>query len=686
MGDNNKKFSADQLLYGVAYYDEYMPYDRLDEDVRMMKEAGINVVRIAESTWSTLEPRDGEYNFYHIDRVLKAMGDAGISVIVGTPTYAIPPWMAKKYDDILIESGVDTAGGHKFYGARQIMDITHPGYLFHCERIIRVLMEHVRDYECVIGYQLDNETKHYGTACSRVQQMFFEHLKKKFNGDIEALNYEFGFAYWSNRVDTWDELPDVRGTINGSYEGEFEKFRRDLVDDFLGMQSRLVNEYKRPDQFVTHNFDFEWIGYSGGIQPDVNHFKTARHLTVAGCDIYHPTQDKLTGMEIAFFGDLVRSLKNDNYMVLETDVQGHYEWMPYDGQLRLQAFSHVANGADCVMYWHWHSLHNGCETYWKGLLSHDLKENDCYRDAKVIGAEFARHSENLLHLKKKNRVAIMVSNEALTGLRIFQLPSCTRYNEIVQWIYTALFEMNIECDFVPENAEVDVLKKYEMLFVPAMYSASVRTLENLKKYVADGGYLVSTFKTAFANENLKVYSDTHPYILSECFGVYYQHFTAANGARVVKADGTVVGDVRTMLECVNAIDETAPGFKVLANYDHPNWKKYIAAASNKYEKGTAVYIGCMTDKEFVKSLLEDCVKEVGLWTNKQQNAFPVINREGINMAGKKVNFYFNYSPETVKAVHWTENGAEILSGDSETTVCKGDLIEIEPWGVKIVIS
>ncbi|MFP4017293.1 MAG: beta-galactosidase, partial [Halanaerobiales bacterium] len=125
----------DRLLYGAAYYDEYMPYDRLEEDIKMMKEAGINVVRIAESTWSTLEPQNGDFNFYHIDRVLKAMHEAEIVVIVGTPTYAVPTWMVRQHPDVL----ATTAEGKNEYGPRQNMDITNPTYLFYAERVIRML-------------------------------------------------------------------------------------------------------------------------------------------------------------------------------------------------------------------------------------------------------------------------------------------------------------------------------------------------------------------------------------------------------------------------------------------------------------------------------------------------------------------------------------------------------------------
>ena len=149
-----------QPLFGAAYYDEYMPYERLEQDVKMMKKAGINVVRIAESTWSTCEPQEGVFDFSHVERVLDAMEAAGIQVIIGTPTYAIPSWMEKSYPDIL----ADTKKGRGIYGPRQIMDITHPVYLFYAERVIRRLMEVTAKRKCVIGFQIDNETKYYGTG------------------------------------------------------------------------------------------------------------------------------------------------------------------------------------------------------------------------------------------------------------------------------------------------------------------------------------------------------------------------------------------------------------------------------------------------------------------------------------------------------------------------------------------
>lgn len=670
-----------KLLYGAAYYDEYMPYDRLQEDVAMMKKAGINTVRIAESTWSTCEPQEGVFDFSHVERVMDAMEEAGINVIIGTPTYAIPTWMVKSHPDVMAE----TVKGRGIYGARQIMDITHPVYRFYAERVIRKLMECTAHRKCVIGFQVDNETKYYGTAGKNVQEKFVKYLRKKFNNDLDAMNHEFGLDYWSNRINAWEDFPDVRGTINGSLGAEFEKFQRTLVDEFLSWQADIVNEYRREDQFITHNFDFEWRGYSYGVQPDVNHYHAAKALTIAGTDIYHPTQDDLTGAEIAFGGDMTRSLKRDNYLVLETEAQGYPGWTPYKGQLRLQAYSHLANGANSVMYWHWHSIHNSFETYWRGLLSHDMQENAPYREACIIGNEFSRLGSHLVNLKKKNEVAILVSNEALTALKWFGIEATAAgdhgigYNDVVRWLYDTLFKMNVECDFVwPES---DNLDQYKAIFVPALYAAPDELLEKLKQYTANGGTLVATFKTAFANENVKVSHEMQPHILSNCFGISYQQFTfpkntGLSGSIIngTAKDSDEKAEAKVFMELLMPQEA-----EVLASYDHYNWKEYAAITKNHYGKGTAIYIGCMTDDNTLKAVLTEALNSAEV--EIPEYSWPVIVRKGINDLNKCVRYILNYSAEEQNVIYHGANGTELFS---EESVQDGDTVTVLPWNLKIV--
>ena len=663
-----------ELLFGVAYYDEYMPYDRLEQDVAMMKKAGINTVRIAESTWSTCEPQEGVFDFSHVERVMDAMEEAGIHVIIGTPTYAVPTWMVKAHPDVIAE----TVKGRGIYGARQIMDITHPVYLFYAERVIRELMKRTVHRKCVIGYQLDNETKYYGTAGKNVQEKFVKYLRTKFHNDLDAMNHEFGLDYWSNRINAWEDFPDVRGTINGSLGAEFEKFQRTLVDKFLSWQADIVNEYRREGQFITHNFDFEWRGYSYGVQPDVNHYHAAKCLTIAGTDIYHPSQDDLTGTEIAFGGDMTRSLRHDNYLLLETEAQGYPGWTPYKGQLRLQAYSHLASGANSVMYWHWHSIHNSFETYWKGLLSHDFAENATYKEACVIGREFRETGSHLVNLKKQNEVAVLVSNEALTALKWFGIQATAAgnngigYNDVVRWIYDALYQMNIECDFIwPESEN---LSQYKVIFVPALYAAPDTLLQKLKQYVADGGTLVATFKTGFANENIKVSHEVQPHILGECLGVTYHQFTFPKDVGLSGNIAHKESEAKVFMELL--IPKEA---EVLASYKHYNWNEYAAITRNHYGKGTAVYIGCMTDDETLKAVITAALSESGVEIPEEK--YPVIIRSGINDLGKKIRYFFNYSSEEQEVLYPFEDGKELLT---DGRIIGQSVLKIPAWDVKII--
>ncbi len=673
----------DKILFGAAYYREYMPYERLDQDIELMKQAGMNTIRIAESTWSTMEIREGEFDFSSVDRVLDKAEEKGMNVIIGTPTYAIPSWLAKKDATIL----ADTINGQERYGRRQNMDITNKTFLFYAERIIRKLIDHVSKRRCVIGFQIDNETKHYGTSGERVQELFREHLIHKFK-TVENFNQAYGLAYWSNSIGSWEDLPDVRGTINAGFACEFAAFQRNLVTDFLGWQSEIVTEYKRNDQFITHNLDFEWKrfgspntqeGYSYGVQPDVDHKKVAEHLTIAGTDIYHMSQDNLTGAEIAFGGDLIRSLKQDNYLVLETQAQAFKHWTPYDGQLRLQAYSHLASGADGVMYWNWHSIHNSFETYWKGILSHDMEPNATFYEASQIGAEWNRIGDSLVHLHKKNHVAILVSNECLSALNWFPIDENLTYNDVVRWMYDTLYEMNIECDIIFSKEE---LSAYKLVIVPALYTAPEEMLCRLQEFMNQGGCVVASFKTGFCNENLSVFHDRQPHILSESLGVTYNQF--ANPSKVTLKLNTSMGvDLTQEEKKVNYWMEllTTQGAETIASYQHPYWGKYSAITGNTTGKGYGYYIGCFCSKKVLEVIYQMAVIQAGIQTMEEKLKWPIVRRIGWNQQQQEIHYYFNYSDKEQKIKCPDGKWIELIT---ETNYQQKEQIRLKDWGVVIL--
>lgn len=660
------------VLYGVAYYDEYTPTDRVEEDAQMMQAAGITVVRIAESTWGTLEPQPGVFDFHHVDRMLAAMQRHGIKVIVGTPTYAVPTWLAREHPNILVV----TPRGRADYGRRQNMDITDPDYRRAAERVIVALVDHVKDHPAVIGYQVDNETKAYDTSGPNVQAAFVETMKRRWP-DLNALNKAYGLDYWSNRINRWEDFPSVNGSINASLSNAFAEFQRGLVTDFLAWQASLVRAHARPDQFITHNFDLAWRGHSFGVQPEVDHWKAAQALDVAGVDIYHPGQDKLTGAEIAFGGDLTRSLRDgQNYLVLETQAQGFPEWTPYPGQLRLQAFSHLASGANMVEYWHWASTANAIETYWRGVLSQDYQPNAVYEEAKTIGADLKRLGPKLANLKKQNRVAIYVSNTALSGFDAFKIGPDVSYNAVVRPFYDALYRMNVEVDILSPSSKTP-LSDYRLIVVPALYAASDAEIDRLNAYAKAGGHLLYTFKSGFSDENTKVRHTPQPGGITEAAGVRYAQFTKPEG---VSLDGDPFGvgekdnQARWWMEFLEPTTAT-----VLARYKHPSWPAYGAATRNGYGKGEVTYVGFMPTDAMIEKILADQVRRAGLEVPEVR--FPVIIRRGVLTNGHAVRYVLNYSSAPQNVSLGAGSGVELLSGNP----IKADTpLLLPPWGVGIV--
>ena len=655
------------LLFGAAYYPEYMPYERMDQDIAMMKAAGMNAVRIAESTWSTLEPEEGTFDFSYIDRVVEKTEEAGMMVIVGTPTYAVPAWLVRKDPDIMVE----TKEGRARYGHRQIFDLLNPTFRRHAEIVICELAAHTAGFKNVIGFQIDNETKHYGNMGERMQAGFRQYLKEKFV-TTERLNEAFGLAYWSNSIHDWEDFPDMRGCINGGLVAEFEKYQRKIAADYLAWQAQIIREYKREDQFITHNLDFEWKkfgadiaqdGYSYGVQPDINHYEASKCLTLAGTDIYHPTQDDLTGAEAAFGGDSIRSLKDDNYLVLECQAQAFKYWTPYPGQLRLHAYSHLASGAKGIMYWNWHSIHSGYETYWKGVLSHDLGTNPVYEEACRIGKEWKELVQRLCGMKKQNRAAVVTDNQSLTAFQWFPIDRDLSYNDVFRWMYDSLYEMNVECDIVDVNAlDPD---KYSMIITPALYCITEEMLEKLDAFVKNGGVLVSSFKSFVADEHVRVYADTQPHLLQECFGVSCNQYTEPGRT---KLEGRPVRYIAELLKT----DEKGKT-EILAKYEHKYWGAYAGITRHRYGSGSAYYVGCYTDKEILKEVYKKAAGDAEIPVPDLE--WPVIIRSG-KVQDRTVHYILHYSEEDRTVSCPFRAARDLISGREYHA---GDEISLKDW-------
>lgn len=678
-----RRFAPDRMdafLYGAAFYEEYMPTDRLETDVSLMQKAGINVVRVGESTWSLWEPEDGHFEFAWMDRIIDRLARAHIRVIMGTPTYSIPPWMYKEHPEILV-TRLD--GQRATYGIRQNMDITNPDFLRYAERVIRKIADHYRNNPAIIGYQIDNETTSNGTAGANVQEGFVRYLKEKF-ATVDRLNKIWGLQYWGQTLGNWSELPPRNGILNPGWKLEWDRYQDSLTTKYLDWQASIVREYLRPDQFITQDF-------GGAARPDVNEYEISKHLDIAAINPYHPTQDRYDGEGSSFGGDFTRSLKRTNYLVTETNAQtigwdSRSQFPPYDGQLREDVYLMAATGANMVEYWHWHSLHYGQETYWKGVLSHDLEPGRIYVEVSRTAHELQRIGSHLVNLRVTSPVGLLYSNDSRRGITYMpfllshpqgDMPwsRINGYDLEMHRLYRALYRENAAVDFIfPETED---LSAYKVIVAPPLYIASDALLDRLVNWVRSGGHLVLTLKSGFCNEYSTVRDTMAPGPLREAAGIHYQEFSNLEKPLPLKGDPFGTGDGNRVSDWAEMIvPDTA---KPLAYYDHPFFGKYPAITENRFGRGTVTYEGTILSDELQQKVIARVLDEAGL--NPEALPDAVRTKRGVNSAGKTVRYYFNFSaaPQNVKYTH--SDGSDLLSNRHVRT---GATLSLEPWGVAIV--
>lgn len=659
------------ILYGAAYYPEYMPYERLDKDVELMKQAGLSVVRIGESGWGLWEPEDGRFEYAWMDRVVDRMQKAGIKVIMGTPTYSIPAWMYKEHPEIVVTK----MDGHTIsYGLRQNVDLLNPTFRFYCERIIRKIVEHYKDNPTVIGYQIDNETSSAGAANRDVQAGFVEYLQHKFK-NTDELNKDWGLNYWGQRLNDWAEIPPMEGILNPGWKLEWERYSRSITTDYLAWQASIVNQYKRPDQFVTHDF-------AGAPRPEVDENDIARSLDIVAVNPYHGTQEDFDGEGSSYAGDYSRSLKYANYLVTETNADtigwdSKYQYPPYDGQMRLDVYTHISSGANMVEYWHWHSLHYGQETYWKGVLGHDLDPGRPYEEVSRTAHELRRIGPEIANYKRVSQVAILYSDDSHYGIEFMKFSDHANYRTILRQMYHVLYKNNFGVDFVfPESSN---FSDYKVIVVPPLYVASDAVLNKLIEYVRGGGHLVMAFKSGFTNEFDTVRWTMMPGVLREAAGFHYQEFSNLRRPLALKGDPFHAGAENKVSEWAEML--ILDSAEALAYYDHPFFGKYPAITRNHFGKGTLTYEGTVLSDDLQSKVLLQVLQSASLTGPDQALPDSVRSKHGVNRHGKTVHYYLNYSSDAKTFRYPYASGMDLLT---QSAIAHSQQIAVKPWDLALI--
>jgi beta-galactosidase len=457
------------------------------------------------------------------------------------------------------------------------------------------------------------------------------------------------------------------------------------VTDFLHWQAALVRECAGPAQFITTD-------YGGMMKRDVNEEAIAGSLDIVADNIYHGTQDHYDGSFQALQCDFSRSLKHGNFLVTETNAQtigwsSGSQFPPYDGQLREDVYTYLANGANMVEYWHWASIHANQETYWKGILSHDLEPNREYAEVSRTAHELQKIGRHIVGLQVHNQVAILWSRDSANAISFMPygggVPARSwtgdpdGYASLVQQMHKALYDLNVGSDFVfPETQD---FSQYKLLIVPALYISDDALLNRISDYVKAGGHVVMTFKSGFANENSAVRWVRAPGPLREAAGLSYQEFSNLEHPLALKDDPLHAGaDNKVYYWAEFLMPEHA---KAIAYYDHPFFGKWPAITENDFGAGTLLYEGTYLSDTLQSAVLKGELQRIGLASSDLQLPPAVHVQHGVNRMGKRIHYYFNYSGAEVRPSYSYAPGTELIHGNE---VSHGAELTLAPWDLAII--
>ena len=409
-------------------------------------------------------------------------------------------------------------------------------------------------------------------------------------------------------------------------------------------------------------------------------------------NIYHGTQDHYDGAFQALQCDFSRSLKHANFLVTETNAQtigwtSASQFPPYDGQLREDVYTYLANGANMVEYWHWASIAANQETYWKGVLSHDLEPNRAYAEVSRTAHELQKIGPRLVGLKIHNDVAILWSHDSANAINFMPygggVPARSwtgepdGYASVVQQIHHSLYDLNIGADFVFPTTQD--FSQYKVLIVPALYISDDTLLQRISDYVKNGGHVVMTFKSGFANENSAVRWVRAPGPLREAAGFSYQEFSNLEHPLPLKGDPFNVGvDNQVQYWAEFLMPEHA---KAIAWYDHPFFGRWPAITENEFGAGTLLYEGTYLSDKMQTAVLRGVLEKAGLAGPDRQLPPTVHVQHGVNRLGKRLHYYFNYSGAEAKVSYPYAAGTNLLDG---RPVAKAAELTLAPWDLAII--
>ena len=648
------------MYFGVDYYPEHWVYPfggtpeepeiRWAEDVELMVEAGVNVVRMGEFAWGLYEPEEGRYDFSWMRRAMDLFQQADIKVVLGTPTAAPPVWLARQHPEIL---PVDERGLVKHEGTRRAYCLNSDTYWEYTRRIVRALAENLGNHPQLVAWQIDNGLGGHETIWSfneETRRDWHAWLKAKYE-TIERLNDMLGLNFWAQRVTQWQDIPMPRSapTVhNPALVMDWMRFSSDTLTAFVRLQADLLHELT-PNLPVTNNLR--------ALTRDFDHFDVAEVLDFVSLD--SNATIKTRSAELACEIDMMRSLKKTNirtpdgtngFWVIEQKA-GNVNWQEVNsllrpGTVRLFTYQLLSRGASGVLYFFWRQPRIGSEKFYGGVLTHDGRpDGRIYREIKQIGQELQKLGPVLENTRVEAEVAILFSPENDWNLR--HLPQPNRHFDQrahLQLFYNALHDRNIAVDFARPTED---LSKYKLVLAPSLQLLAGGEADLLKLYVNNGGTLVSTCNTGLVDEHHIAPDSGYPHDMTDLFGLEVlefdplppgeeNHLTFRGGFTTTHMHPARLWcDIIEPHEC-----------QVVAVFAKDFYAGRPAITLNSYGQGRAIYVGMVSHQAFYYDLIA--------WLRQLCNLHPLLKApEQVEVSmrqddRRKIFFLLNHQATVVR--------------------------------------
>ena len=648
----------DKLWLGSAWYPEQWPEERWEEDLRLMKAHGANVVRIGEFAWSRMEPTEGAYDMGWLVRAVRLAAKYDIKVVIGTPTDTPPAWLTQKYPEVLRIDGEGKRLGH---GGRRQFSISSQRYRAFCRDIVTRMAEALGHEPNVIGWQIGNEytDESYDPDAKAAWVAW---LKQRY-GTLDKLNEAWTTAYWSQTYTGWDQVPFNTEKGNPGLMLEQKRFITSQWVDFQKTQLDAIRAKAMPAQFITTNLG--GLGWANRF----DRYAINRDLDFASWDNYVGT-GHLQPYRNGATHDLVRGWKRRNFWVMEIQP-GFVNWAPvsnmlYPGETRAMAWQAVGHGADGVLYWQWRNALNGQETMHGSIIGPDGKPLPIYPEVTRIGREMAKASPVIAGTHPVSPVAILQDYPSRWAID-FQLHH-KDYDQIGVLLdyYRPLKDALGAVDIVEAAGP---LGDYKLVAAPSLNIITDETAAKLAAYVKGGGHLILGPRSGMKDEYNRLDPVRQPGPLAELLGGQVEQFYALDEA-------IAVGDGKATIWAED-LSTKAPDTQVLLRYGKANgWLDgHPAAITRKVGKGAITYVGALVDDAVMKGLIDRALAGAGV---TRDFAVPedveLMIREG---GGRRIVILINHGRER-RTVALPRAMGDVLAGGKIGSVA------LEPEGVAVL--